>query len=317
MAGVGFGAIGRAGAVDDGTQDLSEGFQSNKLNHGHVTKNKTLAVQALGTLAAILALGLSPSGAFAAALASDNAANYSSTGWSATNSPNLGYGFGPWDIGAINDMPPYSGTYLDETPYGNPDGVLSAGYAWGTYANGVSASGQTGSFIMDRPFTAGGGSTSLVNQTFSIALGSAGIGGLDTSIGLSIGTAFGLDYGGGGTDDFFMYVDSGDEIPVAVDLAQLEAGIDVALTVTGPLNSTTEDFSFAISPFAGGPAIYTLSGTFDSSNYNTSYFSFGDNNTSGDQFVNNPTITSVPEPTSIAMLGFAGVTTWLAKRRRK
>lgn len=267
--------------------------------------------------AAILAMGLSASRAFAAATASDTAANYAGTGWSATNSPNLGNGFGPWDLGAINDMPPYSGTYLDETAYGNPDGVLSAGYSWGTYANGSNSAGLLGSFVMERPFTAGGGSTSLVNQTFSIGLGSGGIGGAGSSIALSIGTAFSLDYGGGGSDNFFMYVDSGDEIPVAVDFAQLNAGIDVALTVTGPLNSTTEDYTLAISPFAGGPAIYTSSGAFDSSNYNTSFFLFGDNNTSNDAFVNNPTITSVPEPTSIAMLGFAGMTTLLAKRRRK
>jgi hypothetical protein len=243
-------------------------------------------------------LGLTGGEAFAAADASDTAVNYVGT-WGSTPA-NLGSGFGAWNNQALNNNnPPYSGTYLDQTSYNNSDGVLSAGYAWGTYANGAPGNGQ---FLLSRPFTAGaGGTANLFNQTFSIGLGSKSL--TSGSIALSIGTAFSLGYTGGGPDNFTLSVGNGAGSVVPVTAAQLNAGILVSLSVSGPLNSTTEGYALVISPFAGGSPLYTTSGTFDSSAYNTSSFSFSDLNTSGDQFVNNPTIVSVPEPSSLALLG--------------
>jgi hypothetical protein len=87
------------------------------------------------------------------------------------------------------------------------------------------------------------------------------------------------------------------------------------LTVTGPANSTSEAYQLVISPFAGGPALYTASGTFDSSVYNTSSFTLAALNPSANQYFNNLSI--VPEPSSMVMLGFAGLTTLMAIRRRK
>jgi hypothetical protein len=266
----------------------------------------------LKTSAIVIAMGISAYGAFAAATASDTAANYVGT-WS-TSAANLGSGFGAWTITAVNNnSPPYSGTYLDQTSYGNPDGVLSSGYAWGTYANGGSGNGA---LDMVRAFNTGGGSASLVNQTFSVGLGSGGIGGSGQSISLGVGTAFSLGYAGGGADNFTLSVDGGAATVVPVSFAQLAGGITVALAVTGPLNSTAEGYSLAISPFAGGPALYTATGTFDSSTYNTSSFSFADNNTSNDQFVNNLSITAVPEPVSASLLGL-GLASLFVLRRRK
>ncbi len=156
------------------------------------------------TLAIALAMGLTASGAFAAATASDTAANYTAT-WG-TSPPNSGSGFGAWANQALNNSgPPYVGTYMDQTSYGNPDGVLSSGYAWGTYANGGSGNGQ---FILARGFLPGlSGSSSLFNHTFSIWLGSGGIGGVGSSIGVNIGSAFSLSYLGGGPDNFTLSVD--------------------------------------------------------------------------------------------------------------
>ena len=269
---------------------------------------------ALKTLAIAVAMGLSTSGAFAAATASDTAANYSAS-WG-TSAPNLGSGFGAWGFTLNNaNNPPYVGTYLDQTSYGNPDAVLSAGYAWGTYANGGSGDGE---FIMTRPFTSGGsGSSSLYNQTFSVNIGSGGIGGVGSSIGLSIGTAFSLSYLGGGADNFLWSVDGGAAAPIPVTFANLGSGLQISLSVSGALNSASEGYTLTLSPVAGGPAIYSVSGTFDSLTYNTASFSFSDLNTSNDQFVNNLSITAeVPEPSSVLLLGFSSLATLLAIRRR-
>jgi len=266
------------------------------------------------TLAIALAMGLSASGAFAAATASDMAANYSG-GWSASTTPNLGSGFGAWSV-LDNDgggVAPYAGTYLDLATYGNPDVVVGGtpSSSWGTYANGAA-----NAFIdLTRAFNTGGGSASLVNQTFSVAFNSSGIGGTGQSIGLGVGTAFSLGYAGGGPDSMTLSVDGGAAAPVGVTYAQMAAGIIVALTVTGPVNSLVEGYNLTISPFAGGPALFTGAGTFNSAAYNTSSFTLADNNTANNQYFNDLSI--VPEPSSMVMLGFAGLTTLLAIRRRK
>lgn len=254
-------------------------------------------------------MGLSVSGALGAAAAFDTAANYVGT-WG-TSAANLGSGFGAWNFALNNNTsPPYVGTYLDQTSYGNPDGALSSGYAWGIYANGGSGNG---SFVMSRPFTSGGGSASLVNQTFSVLIGSGGIGGAGSSISLSVGTAFTLSYAGGGSDNLTLSVDGGAGAALPVNFANINSGLQIALSVSGPLNSTTEGYSLIFNPAAGGPSIYSTSGTFDSSAFNTSSFSFTDLNTAHDSFVNN--IMIAPEPSSLLLIGTGA--TGLFLRRRK
>ena len=189
------------------------------------------------TLAIALAMGLFASGAFAAATAYDTSANYTG-GWSTSTSPNLGSGFGAWSF-ADNDgggVAPYAGTYLDLASYSNPDTVLTGGSSWGVYANGAA-----NAYIdITRAFNTGGGSASLVNQTFSVAFNSSGIGNAGQSAGLAVGNAFNLSYAGGGSDNMTLSVDGGTASVVSVNYAQMAAGINVALTVTGPLNSTSE-----------------------------------------------------------------------------
>jgi hypothetical protein len=266
------------------------------------------------TLAIALAMGLSASGAFAAGTASDTAANYAAS-WG-TTPPNLGSGFGAWNNSAINNNnPPYSGTYLDQTSYGNPDAVLSGGYAWGTYAN---SGPPAPAFIMSRSFTAGAsGSTSLYNQTFSAGISSSGIGGTGSGISLNIGTAFTLSYVGGGTDNMWLSVGGGSATALPVNFSNLSGGLLVALAVSGSLNSTTEGYTLTLSPFGGGSAFYSGGGTFDSSAYDTSSFTFTDTDTSDNQYVNNLSISpeAVPEPSTVA-LSLSGLATLLAFRRR-
>jgi hypothetical protein len=268
--------------------------------------------------AILLAWGISGASVLAASSASDTAANYAVSGWSTTPANN-GTGFGAWTITAANaNNPPYVGTYLDQTSYGHSDSVLSGGYAWATYANGGSGNG---SLTMYRPFLTGGGSASLVNQTFSVGLGSAGIGGSGSSIDLNIGTAFSVDYIAGGTDNMVVSVDGAAATAIPVNFSNLGGGLQVALAVSGPLNSTTEGYTLTLSPFAGGAAYYTTSGTFDASTYNTSSFSFADNNTSGgDQFINNLNITAsapTPEPSEFALCALSGVALMMGLKRRK
>jgi hypothetical protein len=269
------------------------------------------------TSAIVAVLGLSASGAFAAATASDSAPNY--TSWNDVTSPNLGSGFGAWTIVDNNANPPYAGTYLDLASYNNAGSVNGGLSAWGMYANG----GSGNAFIdITRAFSPGGsGSANLFNQTFSFAIGSGGVGGAGQSISANIGTAFSLGYAGGGSDNFTLSVDGGaaNYLSPAVNQTAFTAGLTVSLQVTGALNSTSEGYALVISPFAGGPALYSTSGTFNSSAYTTSSFTFADNNTANNSYLNDLNITaeSVPEPASMAMLGFAGLTTLLAIRRRK
>jgi len=267
--------------------------------------------------ALLLAMGFSSGTVFAAATASDTAANYAGS-WSASPA-NLGSGFGSWANQVINnDSPPYAGTYMDQTSYGNSDGVLSAGYAWSTYAN--SPTTVAPEMILSRSFTAGpSGSSSLYNQTFSVGIASAGIGGAGSSASVNIGTAFNLGYFGGGSDNLSFSVDGGAATAIPVDFANLNAGLEIALSVSGPLNSLSEGYTLTLSPFAGGSPIYTTSGTFDSFDYNTSNFSFTDDNTSNDQFVNNLNISAeaVPEPSTLALSGLSSLGALFAFRRRK
>jgi hypothetical protein len=270
----------------------------------------------LYSLAIITALGLSGSTVFAAATANDTASNYSGGGWGATP-PNDGTGFGAWSITVNNNnSPPYVGTYLDT---GSP--VVSGGYSWATYANG---GGNNGSISILRAFTPGGvsGSSSLYNQTFSVDLSSGGVGNgsggpPNSELSIGLGNAFSFSYLGTGSDNFLFSVDGGTPTTTPVDFSELNAGMVVSLTVSGALNSPSEDYSLSVSAISGGSPLYTQSGNFDSSVYNTSDFSYLDSNTANNNYFNNLNLTTeVPEPSTM-VLGAAGLVTLLLLQRRR
>lgn len=272
----------------------------------------------ISTLTTALALGLYGNASFAAGTASDTSANYAAGNSWSTTAPNLGSGFGAWSFSDNNNSSsgPYAGVYLDLSSYGNSDGVLTGGSAWGSYANGGSGNG----FIsITRSFTGGpSGSSSLYNQTFSVDLGGAGVGsgGL---LEVSLGNAFSFGYGVQPSDNFYLSVGGGAATATPVNFSELNAGIQISVAVTGPLNSTSEGYTLTVSPVAGGSSIFSTSGTFDSSVYNTSSFGLLDQNTSSDGFFNNLNISAeaVPEPSSVALLGLSGVAAIAWFRRRK
>lgn len=265
--------------------------------------------------AALLAFGFSGSTAFAAATASDTAGNYTSA-WSTTPANN-GSGFGAWSVNAENgNNPPYVGTFLAGS--GNTPIVDGSGNAWGTYANGSPGNGE---IIFTRPFTAGpvSGSSSLYDQTFSFDLGSAGVGPGQGLLSVGVGSAFLLEYDGTGADNMLLSIDGGTSNGTGVGFSELSAGLNISLAVSGAVNSPAEDYTFTIATFSGDTSLFTQSGTFDSSSYNTSQFQYSDSNTTGNGYFNSLNITAeaAPEPSTLALLSMSGLSALFAFRRRR
>jgi hypothetical protein len=285
---------------------------------------------ALACAAAIaLALAFSAGTVSASNAASDTAANYSAGGWGLTP-PNLGSGFGPWTVMTINAFnPPYVGTYLS-----TGSAVNSAGFAWGTYANGT---GDNGNVHLFRPFTPAGGGYSdpstlgtLYRQTFSVSLSSVGIGngsggppnsafGFQLATGQNFNTASTALYlvyrGTSALDNMYIWDNNtGVETPVPVTFAELNAGLTVSVAV-GNNPDGLNPYTLTVSPFTGGSPYAIVNGAENGPLQAVDLFDF---NTTGDGFFNNLNITpeAVPEPSSLALFGLSGLAMLLRLRRR-
>jgi len=248
--------------------------------------------------AMVVALGLSAGVAFGQANpAFDTASNYAGPGWS-TTPPNLGTGFGAWNIVVQNNTaPPYVGTYLDSS-----SAVVSGGSSWGSYAN--SGGPPYGVIDFVRPFT--GGSLSS-GQTFSLNLSADGAGnGPGAAQGFSLETA----PGGGGigsaeltiayfgsTTNNSMEIDDNNGTTnsnVGINFAQLNAGLHIAVT-----EGAAGAYSVVITPVAGGAPLATLTGTTTGAINQVDVFN---DNTTGNGYFNNLSIVTVPEPSTIGLV---------------
>jgi hypothetical protein len=283
--------------------------------------------------AAGLSVGAIVSSALAAVPASDNAdeATYSS-GWN--NGQNGGSGFQPWvfsnfaDSGATGGFPAASNADLNA--------IKSPNRAWGTFSN----QGFSPRSAFYRPFSSGPGSSSdaLVNlQTLTVFMENGGIQSAEPAwvgVGLRSGTGIAEPFSGGGIPNFasplnpFLFgfrggqttyhiFDAGGDFDTGIGF--VNSGLKVEfqlldqssgayqLKVTTLFNSAVSTFNRSVGATAGS-TLNTL-GLF---NYNAGRDT--DANTAFGQNAYFNSISIVPAPSSIALLGLGGL---LAGRRRR
>lgn len=301
------------------------------------TLERSSILRASGAAALVLsAIGLCAPPAHSAMLATDNASNYASGGWTSSN---LGSGFGPWNVVTTDsNNPPYSGTYL-----GNGGGdayaagqIGTAGYVWGTYSNNPDAT-NANRVDLYRTFTVNplgyqdpSGNGTLYNQTFSVSLLTYGVGNgtggppnsamgfsLDTGTGAGALPVLTLEYSGTNSGDSGVLIDN-DGSDVTSGLPGFSAfnnGIVVTVSV-GSNPDGVNPYTLDIYNNTGSTLLYTYSNTTTGPIQQVDLF---DANTTENGYFNNlnvsPEVAVVPEPASLATLGLSSLI--LVRRRRR
>ena len=240
----------------------------------------------------------------AAALASDDAANYASGTW--ISGSNLGTGFGAWALTNGTNAGFFIGSSQNnDGGTGNIDS--GNGTSFGEFAN----SGDTSSAV--RSFTSGGSNSSTilgVGQGFSLKI--------DTGTIQATGTVgWGLQ-NSSGTNRIEVYFKGGAS-NYTINISGTEFDSGVGFSSAGLLMTFTQNASNGYSLKIGNTTITNSTtsnlGGSDISQFRVFNSNAGTGGTS-DQFFNNPTV--VPEPSSISLLlgsSFLGCC-YLMKRRR-
>ena len=294
-------------------------------NHG---KNlKVLQLLALPALAALAVTGMSQSSQ-AALVASDNAGNYATDGWTAAGAKNLGTGFGGWTFSpnpASNGGS--AGAFLADTTTlnGQTPPIATSGDSWGVYANNGSGNSNIN---ITRGFLPGVGSSATVGtlrdgQTFSIALASAGISNSNAAFGFNLqgsggtNTPFILKYQSGGADAMTL-IDAAGGHSIGVDFADLSAGINVSFTLGGTVANGNQDYSLAINSISGS-TLATYSGQVSG---DLNQFEIFDTNTQGNGYFNSIAVagtpivpTPLPATVGLVLAGGIGLAGMRMKRR--
>lgn len=296
-------------------------FQKN-----HRRNLKVVRLLALPALAALAVAGMSQSSQ-AALVASDNAGNYATAGWSTSGgAENLGTGFGGWTF-SPNPNGGSAGAFLADTAtlLGQTPPIATRGDSWGVYANGGSGNSNIN---ITRGFLPGVGSSATVGtlrdgQTFSIDLASDGITNSNAAFGFNLqgsggtNTPFTLKYQGGGADAMTL-IDAAGGHSIGVDFADLSAGINVSFTLGGTVANGNQDYSLAIDSISGS-SLATYSGEVSGA---LNQFEVFDTNTSGNGYFNSVAVagtpivpTPVPATLGLVLAGGIGLAGMRMKRR--
>jgi MYXO-CTERM domain-containing protein len=246
--------------------------------------------------------------------ASDSANNYSSWPQSANN----GTGFGSWTYNNVTPNGGYSGQFLGSSYTGNGGGINSAnGNAFGFYANG----GTYAQAQATAPFSAG---ALAAGQTFSVQMQDHYIGDTGGQEGFSLQNSSGGDllqfYFNGGSSDYYLNIWTGSGTSAQVDTGVGYTSSPLTLEYT---QGSGNNWSFTILEGSATMATLTSAGTGDQIWENGVsqvglYSLNGGNldNQNDNVFFNNLGISTVPEPSTMA-LGAAGMGLLLRLRRRR
>lgn len=251
-------------------------------------------------------------------IASDNAGNYSTWPGGSSTLANNGTGFGSW---AFNNSQPnggFSGQFLGGS-YSTGGGINSgSGNAFGFYANsGNYALSQATLPLLEGAMTSG--------QTFSVQMQNHFIGDDGGQEGFNLQNSSGNDilqfYFNGGASDYYVNIWTSSGTSAQVDTLVPYTASPLTLNYT---QGSGTSWTFAILEGSTTMATLTSAGTGDAiwqagiSQFQLFSQNGGDSGNQNDNvFFNNPQVTAVPEPTTVALGGASGLALLYYLRRRK